>query len=87
MPRIQCPVIENHNNFQISLLVRQAIKEKTYKDDLETLNSSLYQGVVSHTLAIKPQDNTSVKCIPPYTPLLYRKTGVYRGIHFFLFLL
>ena len=24
---------------------------------------------------------------PPFTPLLYRKTGVYRGIHFFLFLL
>ena len=21
---------------------------------------------------------------PPYTPLLYSKTGVYRGIHFFL---
>ena len=26
----------------------------------------------------------SVKCIPPYTPLLYSKTGVYRGILFFL---
>ena len=22
--------------------------------------------------------------IPPYTPLLYSKTGVYRGIHYFL---
>ena len=22
--------------------------------------------------------------IPPYTPLLYSKTGVYRGLHFFL---
>ena len=22
--------------------------------------------------------------IPPYNPLLYSKTGVYRGIHFFL---
>ena len=29
----------------------------------------------------------SVCFIPPYTPLLYNKTGVYRGIHFFLFLL
>ena len=28
--------------------------------------------------------NMSVKCTPPYTPLLYSKTGVYRGIHFFL---
>ena len=33
------------------------------------------------------QDNMSVCFIPPYTPLLYSKTGVYRGIHFFLFLL
>ena len=23
-------------------------------------------------------------CTPPYTPLLYSKTGVYRGIHIFL---
>ena len=30
------------------------------------------------------QDNMSVCFIPPYTPLLYSKTGVYRGIHFFL---
>ena len=26
----------------------------------------------------------SVQCIPPYIPLLYSETGVYRGIHFFL---
>ena len=25
----------------------------------------------------------SVQCIPPYTPLLYSKTGVCRGIHNF----
>ena len=30
------------------------------------------------------QDNISVSFIPPYTPLLYSKTGVYRGIHYFL---
>ena len=30
------------------------------------------------------QDNMSVCFIPPYTPLLYSKTGVYRGIHYFL---
>ena len=29
-------------------------------------------------------DNMSVLCIPPYTPLLYSKTGVYRGLHYFL---
>ena len=35
------------------------------------------------------QENMSVKCIPPYTPLLYSKTGVCRGTEpfFFLFLL
>ena len=30
------------------------------------------------------QENMSVKCVPPYTPLLYRKTGVCRGIPIFL---
>ena len=30
------------------------------------------------------QDNTSVCFIPPCTSLLYSKTGVYRGIHYFL---
>ena len=29
----------------------------------------------------------SVLFIHPFTPLLYSETGVYRGIHFFLFLL
>ena len=35
------------------------------------------------------QKNMSVKCIPPLTPLLYThgETGVYKGIHFFLFLI
>ena len=32
------------------------------------------------------RDNTQVYFIPPYTPLLYSKTGVYRGIQFFLFI-
>ena len=30
------------------------------------------------------QDNMSVCFIPPYTPLLYSKTAVYRGINIFL---
>ena len=30
------------------------------------------------------QDNMPVCFIPPYTPLLYSKIGVYRGIHNFL---
>ena len=32
--------------------------------------------------------NMSVSCTPPNTPLLYSKTGVYRGIHnFYIFAL
>ena len=30
------------------------------------------------------QENMSVRCKPPYTPLSYRKTGVCRGITIFL---
>ena len=30
------------------------------------------------------QDNMSVCFIPLYTPLLFSKSGVYRGIHYFL---
>ena len=30
------------------------------------------------------QDNMPVCFIPPYTPLLYSKTGVYKGLHYFL---
>ena len=30
------------------------------------------------------QNNMSVCFIHPYNPLLYSKTGVYRGIHYFL---
>ena len=29
-------------------------------------------------------ENMSVECRPPYTPLLYSKTGVYSGTHYFL---
>ena len=35
-------------------------------------------------LTLLHQDNMSVYCIPPYHSLLYSKTGVYRGILFFL---
>ena len=30
------------------------------------------------------QDNMSVCFIPPYTPFSHSKTGVYRGLHYFL---
>ena len=32
----------------------------------------------------KHQENMSVKCLPPHTPLVYSKTGVYMGIPIFL---
>ena len=35
-------------------------------------------------LVNKHQENMSVKCVPPQTPLLYSKTGVCRGIPIFL---
>ena len=33
------------------------------------------------------QENMSVKRIPPHTPLLYRKTGICRGVSIFLIFL
>ena len=36
-------------------------------------------------MKLSHQDNMSVLFIPPYTPLLYSKTGVYRGVHFSYF--
>ena len=44
-------------------------------------------GVIEFTKS-KPRrihkENMSVKCIPPYTPLLYSKTGIFRGVPIFL---
>ena len=37
-----------------------------------------------HVVTLKHYDNSPALCIPPYTPLLYSKIGVYRGIHIFL---
>ena len=45
---------------------------------------SLYEcvsGVAAATQGLQHHANTSVTIIPPYTPLLYSKTGVYRGTH------
>ena len=47
----------------------------------------LRQAMCNDVLLILYHANMSVYCIPPYIPLLYSKTAVYRGIHFFLFLL
>ena len=42
-----------------------------------TVPSRVYEAWILH------QDNMSVCFIPPYTPFLYSKTGVYSGIHYF----
>ena len=38
----------------------------------------------SEQISFGHHENMSVQCTPPYTPLLYSKTGVYRGKHNFL---
>ena len=40
--------------------------------------------ILAHFKKTLHQDNMSVCFIPPYTPLLYSKSGVYRGKHYFL---
>ena len=39
--------------------------------------------VPTHDVENIHQYNMSVECTPPYTPLVYSKTGVYRAKHFF----
>ena len=40
-----------------------------------------------HNILVQNQDNISVQYIPPYTPILYSKTGVCRDIpHFLIFI-
>ena len=66
---------------------------KYYKDPDQSANQhSLISTFFVHYLDCMPKlmslkDNMSVWFIHPYTPLLYSKTGVYRGgggIHYFL---
>ena len=40
--------------------------------------------VMKYLITVFHQDSMSVKCVRPYTPLLYSKTGVRRGIPTFL---
>ena len=54
-------------------------------DNLDTSDvMSLSVTSVTAGADLKHQENMSVKCIPPQTPLLYSKTGVCRGIPIFL---
>ena len=46
-----------------------------YRSDFTATQSFLF---------LNHQDNMPVCFIPPYTPLLCGKTGVYRGLHYFL---
>ena len=60
-----------------SLILDHRKKVKDFNGSLIFLWIVLQNILIHHA-------NMSVKCIPPYTPLLYSKTGVYRGILFFL---
>ena len=44
----------------------------------------LEYGQFTYTRERKHQENMSVKCLPPYSRLLYSKSGVCRGIPIFL---
>ena len=72
-----------HTRSRLTRLYPEHIRFRIRMIFLEKLKTvSDFGGKVGH------QDSMFVCFIPPYTPLLYSKTGVYRGIHFFfLFLL
>ena len=58
--------------------------------EMSTIDEDTIQDIAEVTLVLSlhfnplHQDNMSVCLIPPYTPLLYSKTGVYRGLHYYL---
>ena len=57
--------------------ITSKIKDATFYD----INVAREEILIS--LCHNHQENMSVQCIPPYTPLLYSKTGVRRGIPIF----
>ena len=65
---------------RLRFVIHASLKKENAVPDTTLLQSDVRQLVIH-------QENMSVLFIPHYTPLLYSKTGVYRGIHFFLLLL
>ena len=54
---------------------------------LIVLNSKIWSQLNARQLQVNHHENKSVLQTPPYTPFLYSKSGVYRGLQFFLFFL
>ena len=67
-------------------LSRGGLPRKDRITDRPDMPSAVDRGRKASTQTNKQthQDNMSVTCIPPYIPLLFSKTGVHKGIHFFL---
>ena len=65
-------------------------RDLVFRPDISDINCTIimdFNAIHSTLCSVQSrshQDNMSVCFIPPYTLLLYRKTGVYRGIHYFL---
>ena len=59
------------------------LSDKLIKDKSRVRLCSAHYSVFVTYLS-KHQENMSVKCIPPYTPLVYSRIGVCRGIPIFL---
>ena len=56
-----------------------------YTDSYRTMPGEFYSNYMPVVFEqTSHQDNMSVCFIPPYISLLYSKTGVYRGKHYFL---
>ena len=58
-------------------------EKQSVTDKIENINLS-YKIYPWTIMIYIHQENMSVECLPPYTPLLYSKTGVCRGIPIFL---
>ena len=43
--------------------------------------ANVFLNLITHSYGLH---HAKMSCTPPHTPLSYSKTGVYRGIHYFL---
>ena len=68
----------NHVTYVIAIFVEQS-EFPSYRSLMNT-----FTGIGGRKNTENHQENMSVKCIPPNTPLLCSKTGVCRGIPIFL---
>ena len=72
-------------NYAACCLVHQGSRDDVML--LQLFSCVLYSCIflfISRCRKTLHQDNMSVQLIPPYTPVSFSKTGVYRGIHYCL---